>query len=98
MSVTESKVPGGKLSRLDIRLPVEMKAQIETAAQLSGVKVSEFTRRSITERAEEVITAHERTRLNPVDHATFFAAMETPKAVPNLSVAFSNHEVEVESR
>jgi len=97
MADAAQKAPAMKLSRLDIRLPIEAKAQIETAARLSGVKVSEFTRRSITERAEEVIAAHERTLLKPVDHAAFFAAMDTPKAVPALTEAFSSHKAEIES-
>lgn len=97
MAAAARKEPAMKLSRLDIRLPVESKAQIETAAQLSGVKVSEFTRRSITERAEEVIAAHERTLLKPVDHAAFFAALDAPKAVPALTKALSSHTAEVES-
>jgi len=98
MAPAAHKSPAIKLSRLDIRLPVELKAQIETAAQLSGVKVSEFTRRSLTERAEKVIAAHERTLLKPVDHAAFFAAMDTPKGVPALTEAFSDHNDMVEIR
>lgn len=97
MATPARKAPTMKHSRLDIRLPVETKAQVETAAHLSGVKVSEFTRRSITERAEEVIAAHERTHLKPVDHAAFFAAMDAPKAVPALTDALSRHTTEIES-
>ncbi len=97
MAAAARKAPAMKLTRLDIRLPVESKAQIETAAQLSGVKVSEFTRRSIIERAEEVIAAHERTLLQPVDHAAFFAAMDAAKANPALAKAFPDHNDTVES-
>ena len=84
--------------RLDIRLPAEARAQIETVARLSGVQVSEFTRRSLTERARAVIAAYERTVLEPVDHATLFAAMDIPEAIPALTETLRAHTDEIDRR
>jgi uncharacterized protein (DUF1778 family) len=42
--------------------------------------------------ALETIAAHERTTLQPVDHASFFAALETPPApTERLWAAFARH-------
>lgn len=84
-------------SRMDIRMPVAAKQKIEFAARLIGSNTADFTRRSALDRATEVIEAHERTNLQPVDHQAFFDAMDNAKAVPALTEAFKRHAAEVEA-
>ena len=49
--------------------------------------------------ARAVIDAHERTELEGVDHAAFFAALDQPApATPALAAAFQRHQHTVVSR
>lgn len=49
--------------------------------------------------AVETIAAHERTSLQPVDHASFFAALDTPPApTDRLRAAFARHRETITSR
>lgn len=97
MSNAARKPSAAKSGRFEIRLQPASKKRVETAAQLSGVRLSEFTRNSLIKSAEAIIAAHERTQLAPVDHAAFFAAIENPKVTPALSEAMARHTAEVES-
>ncbi|EAV43543.1 hypothetical protein SIAM614_02661 [Stappia aggregata IAM 12614] len=67
-------------ARLNIRTKASIKAAIEKAAELSGMDLSTFTTNAALLRAQDVIAAHERTVLAPVDHAAFFDALERPAA------------------
>jgi uncharacterized protein (DUF1778 family) len=51
------------------------------------------------EAARAVISAHERTDLQGIDHAAFFAALDQPvPATPALKAAFQRHQRTVVSR
>ena len=75
-----SSLPEKSDARLNIRTKASIKAAIEKAAELSGMDLSTFTTNAAFLRAQDVIAAHERTLLAPVDHAAFFDALERPAA------------------
>lgn len=80
-------------ARLNIRTKASIKAAIEKAAELSGMDLSTFTTNAALLRAQDVIAAHERTVLAPVDHAAFFDALERPAApTPKLLAATRLHK------
>lgn len=64
--------------RMNFRTKPRIKQAIRQAAALSGVDDSVFTMNAAYRLAMETIAAHERTSLQPVDHAGFFAALDTP--------------------
>ena len=75
--------------RSDFRTEPRVKDAIQRAAALSGVDDSVFTTNA----------AHERTVLRPVDHATLFAALNTPPApTSKLQAAFKRHAETIDSR
>ena len=85
--------------RMNFRTKPRIKHAIQQAAALSGVDDSVFTMNAAYRSAMETITAHERTSLQPVDHATFFAALDTPPAPTNrLRAAFARHHETITSR
>ncbi len=98
MTIAAQKSPQAKSERFEVRLQLESKQRVEKAARLSGVNLSEFTRRSLVERAEAIIEAHERTQLAPIDHASFFEAINAPRAIPALTDAMKRHALQVESQ
>lgn len=85
--------------RMNFRTKPRIKRAIQQAAALSGVDDSVFTMNAAYRLAMETIAAHERTSLEPVDHAGFFAALDTPPA-PNdrLRAAFARHRETITSR
>jgi valyl-tRNA synthetase len=67
-------------------------AAIQRAAALAGVDDSTFTMNAAYQAALATIAAHERTALQPVDHAAFFAALDQPPApTAPLRQAFRRH-------
>lgn len=88
-----SSPPEKSDARLNIRTKASIKAAIEKAAELSGMDLSTFTTNAALLRAQDVIAAHERTVLAPVDHAAFFDALERPGApAEKLLVAAKLHK------
>ncbi|GAB6048805.1 DUF1778 domain-containing protein [Methyloparacoccus murrellii] len=78
--------------RMHFRTKPSIKAVIQRAAALSGMDDSTFTMNAAYQAAQATIAAHERTHLQPVDHATFFRALEqAPLASPALQAAFERH-------
>jgi uncharacterized protein (DUF1778 family) len=78
--------------RMNFRTKPRIKQAIQRAAALSGVDDSVFTINAAYSAALETIAAHERTTLQPVDHETFFAALDNPPAPTNrLRAAFARH-------
>lgn len=71
-------IEGRSKERMNFRTKAPIKAAIQRAAALSGVDDSTFTMSAALREAERVIEAHEHTRLESVDHAAFFAALEAP--------------------
>ena len=85
--------------RMNFRTKPRIKEAIQRAAALAGVDDSVFTMNAAYQSALETIAAHERTVLQPVDHAAFFAALDTPP-VPTvkLRAAFARHAGTIASR
>jgi len=85
--------------RMNFRTKPHIKRAIQRAAALSGVDDSVFTMNAAYRSALETIAAHERTALQPVDHAAFFDALDTPpQATPKLRGAFARHKSRVLSK
>ncbi|KTQ96070.1 hypothetical protein NS226_08395 [Aureimonas ureilytica] len=85
--------------RMNFRTKPRIKEAIQRAAALSGVDDSVFTMSAAYRSALETIAAHERTVLQAVDHATFFAAIDNPpEPTENLRAAFARHREVVQSK
>lgn len=79
-------------ARMNFRTKPRIKAAIKKAAALSGVDDSVFTMNAAYQAAMATITAYERTHLQPVDHAAFFAALDRPPPPTRaLREAFRRH-------
>lgn len=85
--------------RMNFRTKPRIKRTIQRAAALSGVDDSVFTMNAAYQAATATIAAHERTVLQPVDHETFFAALDNPAPpTQQLRKAFRRHRETVKSR
>ncbi|MCP1765399.1 type II toxin-antitoxin system TacA family antitoxin [Bradyrhizobium japonicum] len=85
--------------RMNFRTKPRIKKTIQRAAALAGVDDSVFTMNAAYKSAIETISAHERTTLQPVDHAVFFAALDNPPApTTRLRAAFARHKRTVISK
>ena len=85
--------------RMNFRTKPRIKQTIQRAAALSGVEDSVFTMNAAYQAATETIAAHERTFLQPVDHRSFYAALDNPPApTAKLREAFQRHRDTVSSR
>ena len=85
--------------RMNFRTKPHIKQAIKRATALSGVDDSVFTMNAAYQSALETIAAHERTVLEPVEHAAFFAALDTPpQPAGKLRNAFASHKSRVQSR
>lgn len=90
-SVTE--VDERSSERMNFRTKPRIKEAIQRAAALSGVDDSVFTMNAAYRSALETIAAHERTVLQRVDHAAFFAALDHPPTpTDRLRAALAHHE------
>jgi uncharacterized protein (DUF1778 family) len=79
-------------ARMNFRTKPRIKAAIQRAAALAGVDDSTFTMNAAYQAALATIAVHERTALQPVDHAAFFAALDQPPApTAPLRQAFRRH-------
>lgn len=84
--------------RMNFRIKPRIKAAIQRAAALAGVDDSVFTMNAAYKSAMETIAAHERTILQPVDHAAFFSALDNPPApTGKLRAAFDRHTATIAS-
>ncbi|MGF7146460.1 uncharacterized protein (DUF1778 family) [Sphingomonas zeicaulis] len=94
-----SEVDERSTERMNFRTKPRIKEAIQRAAALSGVDDSVFTMNAAYRSALETIAAHERTVLQPADHAAFFAALDNPP-VPSdaLRAAFARHKATIASR
>lgn len=82
--------------RMNFRTKPRIKQAIQRAAALSGVDDSVFTMTAAYRAAMITIAAHERTTLQPVDHAGFFAALDAPpEPSPRLQAAFARYRQRV---
>lgn len=71
-----------KSERLELRISPDVKSEIETAAQLSRVSVSQFIADAAMQRAETVINEHNRIKLTEESWNAVMDALENPPA-PN---------------
>ncbi len=85
--------------RMNFRTKPRIKAVIQRAAALSGVDDSVFTMNAAYKSAMETIAAHERTSLQPADHAAFFEALDNPPApTAKLRAAFARHRQTIDNK
>ena len=86
-------------ARMNFRTKPRIKKAIQRAAALTGVDDSVFTMNAAYRSALETIASHEKTLLQPLDHAAFFAALDNPPApTDRLRSAFERHGKTVVSR
>ena len=86
-------------ARMNFRTKPRIKAAIQRAAALSGVDDSVFTMNAAYKLAMETIAAHERTLLQPSDHAAFFEALDNPPAPSEkLRDAFAQHKAAIAAK
>lgn len=86
-------------ARMNFRTKPRIKSTIQQAAALSGVDDSVFTMNAAYRAAMETISAHEQTRLLPVDHDAFFKALDNPpEPTDALRKAFKRHSKSVTSK
>ncbi|KOC88216.1 DUF1778 domain-containing protein [Winslowiella iniecta] len=71
-----------KKERLELRVSSESKANIEAAAQISCISVSQFIAESALERAENIINEHRRIQLTEDAWQKVAQALDNPPA-PN---------------
>jgi uncharacterized protein (DUF1778 family) len=85
--------------RMNFRLKPRVKKTIQQAAALSGVDDSAFALNAAYNAAIETIALHERTMLQPVDHAAFFDALDNPPALKvKLREAHARHKATIISK
>jgi len=85
--------------RMHFRTKRHIKRMIQQAAAMSGVDDSAFAMNAAYQSAMQIIAAHERTVLQPVDHAAFFAALDNPpEATDRLKAAFERHRTTIVSQ
>jgi uncharacterized protein (DUF1778 family) len=86
-------------ARMSFRTKPRIKDTIQQAAALVGVDDSTFTMSAAYQSALATIATHERTRLQPVDHAAFFEALDNPPAPSDaLRAAARKYRGRVSSR
>ncbi len=74
MTVTRA----GKTERLEARVPADVKALLQHAADLTGRSLSDFVLAAAYEAAEETIRTHEVIRLSAEDSLQFAEAILNP--------------------
>ena len=85
--------------RMNFRTKPRIKAVIQRAAALSGMDDSVFTMNAAYKSAMETIAVHERTALQPADHAAFFEALDNPPApTAKLRDAFARYRQTIDSK
>lgn len=85
--------------QMSFRTEPRVKQPIQRAAALPGVDDPVFVMNAAYKPAMDTIAAHERTMLQPFDHAAFFAALDNPSApTDKLRAAFARHRKTVVSR
>ncbi|KND16661.1 hypothetical protein ADZ37_21665 [Pannonibacter phragmitetus] len=96
---TTKDIDGRASERMNFRTKPHIKQAIQRAAALSGVDDSVFTMSAAYQSALATIAAHERTMLEPVDHAAFFEALDMPQQPSaKLKDAFARHKSRVLSK
>jgi len=74
-----------KNDRIDFRVSSNTKTLLARAAELSGLKMSQFVIEAATERAQEVVTQHDQIELDDQARDAFLQALLAPPA-PNAAL------------
>lgn len=72
-------------SRLNFRLPSEIKKRVENAALVSGITVTDFAISALANSADEVLQKHQNRRLSNRDRDIFLAMLANPPE-PNAAL------------
>ncbi len=67
-----------QISRLNFRLPIELKDRIEKAAIISGVTVTDFAISILGNSADEILEKHQTRTLSNKDRDIFLEMLENP--------------------
>jgi len=70
-------------SRLNVRLATEVKLKVDKAAHILGEDLTEFTSRTLSRHADEIIENHEQIILSESDYNFFIAELEKPAKKPS---------------
>jgi uncharacterized protein (DUF1778 family) len=84
-----------QISRLNFRLPVELKERIEKAAIISGVTVTDFAISILDNSANEVLEKHQTRTLSNRDRDIYLEMLENP---PQPNEALINAVKEYKAR
>ena len=82
-------------SRLNFRLPAEIKERIENAALLSGVTLTDFAIRSLADSADEVLERQQARKLSDRDRDKFLKLISDP---PEPNAALKKAALEYKKR
>lgn len=83
MSTTTVKT--NETSRLNFRLPTEIKKRVENAALVSGITVTDFAISALANSADKVLHQQQNRRLSNRDRDLFLAMLENPPE-PNAAL------------
>ncbi len=64
------------ISRLNFRLPFEVKEKVERAATVAGVTVTDFAINALVNSAEEILNKHQTRTLSDRDRDLFLAMLD----------------------
>jgi uncharacterized protein (DUF1778 family) len=87
--------PDNQISRLNFRLPIELKERIEKAAIISGLTVTDFAISVLGNSADEVLEKHQTRTLSNKDRDIFLEMLENP---PQPNEALLNAVKEYKTR
>ncbi len=75
-----------KTDRISIRIPEELKREVEEAATQTGQSLSEFAISTLLDRAREIAEQTRTTRLTNKDRDLFLAMLDDTSAKPNKAL------------
>lgn len=82
-----------KTVRLDIRLPEALKEKVQEAACLMGLSTTEFTKKALEEKADQINEKQHLLVLVNEDRDRLLSALASPpKPIPELQKAFQWYE------
>lgn len=93
MATITKRKKGRGSTRLEARVPLELKETLERAASVAGYRtVTSFVVQTLQDRAEKVMESHRASQLSAEESIRFVNALLSP-AVPNAALkrAFKRH-------
>jgi uncharacterized protein (DUF1778 family) len=88
----------GKPERLNFRTRPELRAQLERAAQIRGLTLSEFALSALSQAAEDTIRRHEVITIGDADRETFLRVLADQSPLPPAWDADTELEAQIEVR